>query len=96
MIVFGLTSKLEYEKKRLADCIQLMSFLWIVKRQGDSLKIIDEKIVEVVKAGVNPIEAKLVLDILKNQKLENDFKQRLANLMTVAVVASDNSHCLRK
>ena len=95
MAHFGLSKDLEFGKKRVADCFQLMQAIGIIKRQGEQIVIQDSKVVEAAKAGINPIEAKLVLNILNSSSLAAEQKLRSANLLIMALIVFHTEGTLR-
>jgi hypothetical protein len=83
MVEAGMSAKLERKHKRVAECIRLLESLSILSREGDALKVSARKVLEAAREGVNPIEAKIVLDVANDKSLKEYDRQRCAYLMTI-------------
>jgi hypothetical protein len=92
----GVADKLEFNHKRVEECISLLERLGVVKREGKFLLIVDKRVVEATKEGVNPLEAKLVLSILDDSSLRWEQQHRLASLMVMALTVFHTPGTLRQ
>lgn len=96
MSYFGVSDQLEFQNSRVEDCLKLMENLGLVKKEGKIVNILDQKVVEAAKEGINPIEAKIVLDILNDKSLRWEQQQRISNLLCIALVVLHNEGTLRQ
>lgn len=69
MIQFGLGNFLELKSHRLSLCLKRLESLGIINKEGDSFAIADHRILEACQEGINPVEAKLVLDVMDDSSL---------------------------
>lgn len=55
MIDYDLFSYVDVKHPRVAQCIELLSSLKIIEKNGDGYKIPDERIIEAAKQGVSAL-----------------------------------------
>lgn len=96
MIHFGLGNSLELQNQRVALCLQKLEYFGILKKEADSYTIADGRVLEACEEGINPVEAKLVLEVMEDSTLPEEQRKRIANLMIMALVVLHTEGNLRQ
>ena len=73
-----------------------METLGIIKKEEQSYSILDNKVVQATKDGINPIEAKIMLNIYQDKSLRWEQQLRIANLLAMTLVVLHSEGTLRQ